>query len=119
MEGFSQKRAVRSSTHYSGEVVYTQNVDMTGVSGFFRVIRETVGAATQAHPHGRQHGVCPKCGARDVRRSSNKQFGDDFMSLFSLAPFRCRSCRQRFFLKGEKAASAEAVEVNPKIEIKQ
>jgi hypothetical protein len=84
--------------------VYNHYSDMV-VSHIARIIRETVSAASEAPPHLREQGMCPKCGGYDVRRSANKRIGDDvMMSLFSLAPFRCRSCRGRFFLKGNNRA---------------
>jgi transposase-like protein len=87
---------------------------MAVVSRLVRLFKETIGAASESRPHRRKHGVCPKCGGHDVRRSSNKRVADDFMRLFSLKPFRCRSCRRRFFLKGSRNAHRHVTEEEAK-----
>ncbi|MEO8098088.1 MAG: hypothetical protein ABI811_10335 [Acidobacteriota bacterium] len=41
--------------------------------------------------------TCPKCGSVDIRRARSEGF---LVSLFQMVgrwPFRCRSCRTRFF----------------------
>lgn len=40
---------------------------------------------------------CPKCGWQDVRLSHNKGALDSALSVFSVSPFRCRSCGHRFY----------------------
>jgi hypothetical protein len=40
---------------------------------------------------------CPKCGSTDIRRSRNEGFWAAFFQVFGRWPFRCRSCRARFF----------------------
>lgn len=40
---------------------------------------------------------CPMCGSNDVRRSAREGFAVAFWGLFGRWPFRCRSCRRRFF----------------------
>lgn len=40
---------------------------------------------------------CPKCGSTDVRRSSREGFGATLLAIVGRWPFRCRSCRGRFF----------------------
>jgi predicted RNA-binding Zn-ribbon protein involved in translation (DUF1610 family) len=40
---------------------------------------------------------CPKCGSNDVRRSSREGFLVSIFALVGRWPFRCRSCRSRFF----------------------
>jgi DNA-directed RNA polymerase subunit RPC12/RpoP len=49
-------------------------------------------------PHLRRILMCPKCGSRDVRRSAGGRSLDHFIGFFGLTPFRCRSCRARFFM---------------------
>ncbi len=39
---------------------------------------------------------CPKCGWRNVRFSHNKGVVDSALGMFSIFPFRCRSCGSRF-----------------------
>lgn len=40
---------------------------------------------------------CPKCGSMDVRRSSREGFWVGLLAIAGRWPFRCRSCRGRFF----------------------
>jgi hypothetical protein len=40
---------------------------------------------------------CPWCKCYDVRRSTQRNFIDVVLELIDLAPFRCRSCRRRFY----------------------
>ena len=40
---------------------------------------------------------CPKCGSMDVRRASREGFLVALLSSVGRWPFRCRSCRSRFF----------------------
>jgi DNA-directed RNA polymerase subunit RPC12/RpoP len=49
-------------------------------------------------PHMRRVLMCPKCGSRDVRRSAGGRSFDGLIGFFGLTPFRCRSCRGRFFM---------------------
>jgi hypothetical protein len=44
-----------------------------------------------------KNGFCPNCTSVDVRRSVRKGMFDEFLRLFSIAPFRCRSCRHKFY----------------------
>jgi predicted RNA-binding Zn-ribbon protein involved in translation (DUF1610 family) len=41
--------------------------------------------------------ACPKCGSPDVRRSNSAGFLAMLQSVVGRWPFRCRSCRARFF----------------------
>jgi ribosomal protein L37AE/L43A len=43
------------------------------------------------------HPSCPKCGSQDVRRSSSEGVGAALLRVFGRWPFRCRSCRARFY----------------------
>ena len=43
------------------------------------------------------HYACPKCHWKCVRRSSRKTRLDLLLALFFLRPFRCRSCRLRYY----------------------
>lgn len=40
---------------------------------------------------------CPNCGWQDVRPSHSKGALDLALAVFSIAPFRCRSCSHRFY----------------------
>jgi len=40
---------------------------------------------------------CPKCTSVNVRRSSRTGMWEEFLRLFFIAPFRCRSCRHKFY----------------------
>ncbi len=42
-------------------------------------------------------GFCPNCTSTDVRRSARKGMFEEFLRLFFIAPFRCRSCRHKFY----------------------
>jgi len=41
--------------------------------------------------------TCPKCGSGKVRRASGYGFVAVFLEMFNRWPFRCRSCRKRFY----------------------
>lgn len=41
--------------------------------------------------------TCPKCGSGDVRRAKSEGFMPSLLAMFGRWPFRCRSCRRRFF----------------------
>jgi hypothetical protein len=44
--------------------------------------------------------TCPRCHSGDVRTSYSKKILDLFFSwVFDKAPFRCRNCRLRFYLR--------------------
>jgi DNA-directed RNA polymerase subunit RPC12/RpoP len=51
--------------------------------------------------------TCPRCGSHDVRRSPHHSLWDDFIGRLSLSAFRCRNCRHRFYLKGQKRGAHE------------
>ncbi len=40
---------------------------------------------------------CPKCGSTDILRSQKVGFWVAIQVLFGRWPFRCRSCRARFY----------------------
>lgn len=44
-----------------------------------------------------RHGFCPNCTSLDVRRANRKGIFESFLRLFSIAPFRCRACRHKFY----------------------
>ena len=44
-----------------------------------------------------RHGFCPNCTSVDVRRANRKGIFETFLRLFSIAPFRCRACRHKFY----------------------
>ncbi len=41
--------------------------------------------------------ACPKCGSSDIRRAKSEGLMVSFFQMFGRWPFRCRSCRVRFF----------------------
>ena len=42
---------------------------------------------------------CPKCGSTDIRASQTHRTLDHLLKGFSLRPWRCRSCRKRFYMR--------------------
>jgi len=40
---------------------------------------------------------CPRCGSTDVRRSKSEGLVAGIARMFGRWPFRCRSCRVRFY----------------------
>jgi hypothetical protein len=42
--------------------------------------------------------LCPKCGSPDVRRSHDEGAIAAVLRMLGRWPFRCRSCRSRFYL---------------------
>jgi len=42
---------------------------------------------------------CPKCGSVDIRLSHSERILDFILRTFSRAPYRCRSCRKRFYMR--------------------
>lgn len=40
---------------------------------------------------------CPKCGWYDIRMSAQQGILDEILSIFRLAPYRCRTCSARFY----------------------
>ena len=53
-------------------------------------------AEENENPEAARHG-CPKCGSMDVRRARSEGFAAAVLQLIGRWPFRCRSCRARFF----------------------
>jgi hypothetical protein len=57
---------------------------------------------------------CPRCFGRDVRHSRRNGFFDGLMEKLHRAPFRCRSCSNRFYLfvsrKNEGKLATDQVE---------
>jgi hypothetical protein len=43
---------------------------------------------------------CPKCGSLDIRRSNSQGVVAAVNLMFGRKPFRCRSCRCRFYRSG-------------------
>jgi uncharacterized protein with PIN domain len=41
---------------------------------------------------------CPKCGSPDIRRSHSEGVVPAVLRMVGRWPFRCRSCRSRFYL---------------------
>jgi hypothetical protein len=46
--------------------------------------------------HGK-HGFCPRCTSTRIRRANRVGIWEEFLRLFFIAPFRCRSCRHKFY----------------------
>jgi hypothetical protein len=40
---------------------------------------------------------CPKCTSTAIRRATRSGIWEEFLRLFFIAPFRCRSCRHKFY----------------------
>ena len=47
------------------------------------------------------HYSCPKCGSTDVRRAKSEGTMSAILRIFGRWPFRCRSCRRRFYLPAD------------------
>jgi len=45
----------------------------------------------------KQGAQCPKCGSPDIRRSKSEGVYAILQRAFGRWPFRCRSCRSRFY----------------------
>jgi ribosomal protein L37AE/L43A len=45
--------------------------------------------------------ACPKCGSTDIRRSKSEGLLAAVAQMFGRWPFRCRSCRVRFYRAAE------------------
>ncbi len=43
------------------------------------------------------YGFCPNCTSTKVRRAYRHGLWEEFLRLFFIAPFRCRSCRHKFY----------------------
>jgi hypothetical protein len=51
-------------------------------------LEETAGGKT---------GFCPSCTSTNIRRATRQGLFEEFLRLFFIAPFRCRSCRHKFY----------------------
>jgi hypothetical protein len=40
---------------------------------------------------------CPRCTSRHIRRASRANFFEQLLRVLGFAPFRCRSCRHKFY----------------------
>jgi len=47
---------------------------------------------------------CPKCGSQDVRRSHGEGVMPSLLRILGRWPYRCRSCRARFYRPGPPPA---------------
>jgi hypothetical protein len=45
----------------------------------------------------RRRKVCPECGCQDTRPSARRNWLEHFLMVFLIAPYRCRSCGERFW----------------------
>lgn len=50
---------------------------------------------------------CPKCGSSDIRRSKSDGFYAVLQRVFGRWPFRCRSCRVRFYRSADAPPEIE------------
>lgn len=50
--------------------------------------------------------TCPKCGSQDVRRSHDEGVLAALLRMLGRWPFRCRSCRSRFYRSAPPAEDA-------------
>jgi hypothetical protein len=66
-------------------------------------LSDSAGVASAMDDPGRTNAVeysslhCPRCTSRHIRRASRANFLEQSMRLFGVAPFRCRSCRHKFY----------------------
>jgi hypothetical protein len=44
-----------------------------------------------------KQGFCPNCTSTDIRRANRHGIWEEFLRFFFIAPFRCRSCRHKFY----------------------
>jgi hypothetical protein len=51
--------------------------------------------------HEPQKMTCPKCGSIDIRPSRKSNFFGYFLVMMGRQPFRCRSCRVKFYRRPE------------------
>jgi transposase-like protein len=51
---------------------------------------------------------CPYCEAEQVRPSKRSKTLDGLHAVFGRTPYRCQSCRRRFYSSGKDAAPAPA-----------
>ena len=59
---------------------------------------------------------CTWCGSRDVRHSFSRGIRDGVMALLRFTPFRCRSCRKRFYRRAAFMQQDEAERQGPRAE---
>jgi transposase-like protein len=50
---------------------------------------------------------CPKCGSTDVRRSRGEGLRAFLFAIFGRMPFRCRSCRSKFYRQADAPEEEE------------
>jgi hypothetical protein len=43
------------------------------------------------------NGFCPNCTSTNIRRANRHGIWEEFLRFFFIAPFRCRSCRHKFY----------------------
>jgi hypothetical protein len=56
---------------------------------------------TQQHEPDPGSLFCPKCGSTDVRRARGEGMVALLRSFFGQMPFRCRSCRVKFYRRAD------------------
>jgi hypothetical protein len=44
-----------------------------------------------------KYGFCPYCTSTNIRRANRSGLWEEMLRLFFIAPFRCRSCRKKFY----------------------
>lgn len=50
-------------------------------------------------PRNRHSKRCPRCDGRNVHRSSRRGIREHAISIFSLYPYRCHDCEERFYVR--------------------
>ena len=50
-------------------------------------------------PRNRRSKQCPRCGGKNVHRSSRRGIREHAISVFSLYPYRCHDCDKRFYVR--------------------
>ena len=53
--------------------------------------------------------ICPHCGSSDTRASKSTRWRDAFPRTLGREPFRCRACRQRFYVSPFSEPDAKQV----------
>jgi DNA-directed RNA polymerase subunit RPC12/RpoP len=59
---------------------------------------------------------CTWCGSRDVRHSFPNGIRDGIMAVLRFTPFRCRSCRKRFYRRAAPMQQDEVERQSPPAE---
>lgn len=58
---------------------------------------EIIAAPVEIDEPKSRFGFCPNCTSTNIRRAYRQGMFEEFLRLFFIAPFRCRSCRHKFY----------------------